>query len=61
MKITFMWRNQGFPLICSAIPQLSQFHRPGTPNYGPRTKSSPRSHSIWPAKPFHPAAKTFCQ
>jgi len=29
------------------------------PNYGPRAKSGPRSHSIRAAKTFHPAAETF--
>jgi len=30
----------------------------GSPNYGPRAKSGPRSHFIRPAMLFHPAAKT---
>jgi len=30
-----------------------------SPNYGPRAKSDPWSHSIRPANAFHPAAQAF--
>ena len=33
----------------------------GSANYSTRVKSAPQSHSIRPAKAFHPAAQTFCQ
>ena len=33
----------------------------GSSNYVSRAKSGPRSHFIWPAKPFYPTAKAFCQ
>jgi len=43
----------------SHIAALSHALKQGPPNYSPRAKSGLQNHFIWPAKLFHPAAKTF--
>jgi len=55
---SFCWKlgyNLSFLILwitCWGFGFKSYYLKQGSPNYGPRARCGPRSHFIWPAKPF---------